>query len=147
MSFLLHPVFTDAEAVANRAYAGKNGNSADRSQRRRLEISRERPEANHWKGSYRAFTNGYARYWTSDSQNFEANPELLATTKYGTRSGVDYWLSHNLYEIADQTTAPNADSKANAITALINSNTDSYGLRRDNYHRIMNAGIFRGIGA
>jgi predicted chitinase len=87
------------------------------------------------------------KYWASDPQNFEANPELLATTKYGTRSGVYYWISHKLYDIADQTTEGNANSKVDEITALINRNTDSYGLRRDNYHRIMKEEIFKGIGS
>jgi predicted chitinase len=141
------PTPGNAEAIANRAYAGKNGNSADVASGDGWKYRGRGLKQTTGRGNYRAFTNGYAQYWDSDSQDFEVNPELLATTKYGTRSGVYYWLSHKLYDIADQTTAVNADSKVDAITALINKNTDSYVLRKNNYHRIMDARIFRDIGA
>ncbi|MDR6485511.1 UNVERIFIED_ORG: putative chitinase [Burkholderia sp. 1988] len=137
----------DAEAIANRAYAGKNGNNVNVASGDGWRYRGRGLKQTTGRGNYRAFTNGYAKYWNSDFQNFEVNPELLATTKYGTRSGVYYWLSHKLYDIADQTTEANADSKVDAITTLINRNTDSYALRRANYHRIMNARIFRGIAA
>jgi predicted chitinase len=141
------PTPANAEAIANRAYAGKNGNSSDVNSGEGWKYRGRGLKQTTGRGNYTAFTNGYVKYWASDPQNFEANPELLATTKYGTRSGVYYWISHKLYDIADQTTEGNANSKVDEITALINRNTDSYGLRRDNYHRIMKEEIFKGIGS
>lgn len=140
------PTPANAEAVANRAYAGKNGNGSDVNCGDGWKYRGRGLKQTTGRANYRAFTTGYVKYWTSDSRDFEVNPELLATTKYGTRSGVYYWISHKLYDIADQTSEGNADSKVDAITALINSGTDSYALRRGNFHRIINEKIFQGAG-
>ncbi|WP_454742825.1 glycoside hydrolase family 19 protein [Cupriavidus necator] len=139
------PTPGNAEAIANRAYENKNGNgvfsSGDGWKYRGRGLKQTTGRAN-----YRDFTRGYSRYWISDAQDFEANPDLLSTTKYGTRSGVYYWLAHELYNIADKTNSGNADAMVNSITALINKNTDSYDERRKNFHKIFEAGIFKDIG-
>ncbi|WP_051156512.1 glycoside hydrolase family 19 protein [Herbaspirillum huttiense] len=140
------PAKGDAEAIANRAYAGKNGNSSDVNSGDGWKYRGRGLKQTTGRGNYKAFTSNYMKYWSSDSQDFEENPDLLSSTRYGTRSGIYFWLSHKLYEIADETNDANSDSKVDAITALINRRTDSYKLRRENYQRIIKNKIFKDIG-
>ncbi len=138
------PSLANGEAVANRAYANNVGNndvpSGDGWRFRGRGFKQTTGRAN-----YRSFTQSYHLYWSDDAHDFVENPDLLSTTRYGTRSGVYYWLSHKLYAIADQT-AGDGGSQIDAITALINKRTDSYSARRENFRKIISARVFGGIG-
>jgi predicted chitinase len=138
------PVAGNAEAIANRAYAGRVGNGAvssgDGWRYRGRGLKQTTGRFN-----YRAFTKGYSQFWVDGSPDFEKNPDLLSTTSFGTRSGVYYWLSHRLFEIADKTTHSNMDEKVDQITAIINKNDDNYAVRRGNFKKIMAIGIFKDI--
>lgn len=130
------------EALANRAYEKKNGNGNVES-------------GDGWKyrgrglkqltgrGNYAAFTRAYSNYWVDDVQDFVANPDLLSSEKYGTRSAIYFWLSNKLSVIADQTTTDNQGDSVNKITEIINKKTDSYDARRQNFSEIWSKRIFR----
>ncbi|QYD71235.1 lytic transglycosylase domain-containing protein [Paraburkholderia edwinii] len=138
------PLAGDAEAIANRAYAGKIGNGAvssgDGWKYRGRGLKQTTGRFN-----YRAFTKDYSRFWADEAPDFERTPDLLSTTSYGTRSGVYYWLAHRLFEIADKTTDSNVNEKVDGITALINKGTDSYDARRGNFKKIMTSRVFRDV--
>jgi len=138
------PVAGNAEAIANRAYAGKNGNggvsSGDGWKYRGRGLKQTTGRFN-----YKAFAKAYSQYWPGDAPDFEKDPDLLSSVTYGTRSGIYYWISHRLFEIADQTTYSNMNERVDGITALINKKTDSYDQRRDNFKWIMRNGVFRDV--
>jgi predicted chitinase len=138
------PAPANASAIANRAYANRNGNgqvaTGDGWKYRGRGLKQTTG-----KGNYTSFNRDYRNYWPDDPQDFVTNPDLLSETKYGTRSGVYFWIAHSLFTIADQATTANAREKVDAITAIINKGTDSYGQRRDNFKKIIDARIFYGV--
>ncbi|MGQ4660513.1 glycoside hydrolase family 19 protein [Lysobacter sp. F6437] len=130
-----HPA--DPQAIANRAYAGRNGNgdlaSGDgwKYQGRGLKQLTGR-------GNYQDFQDAYGTYW-NDSPDFISSPELLAEPKHATRSAVFFWLKHGLYAIADQ---GSEREQVDAITKIINKYTDSYNARWQHFELIWSAGTF-----
>jgi predicted chitinase len=121
-------------AIANRAYANKNGNgdvaSGDGGLYRGRGLKHLTGRAN-----YRSFREYHRNFWLDDV-DFETNPELVSDNYiYVVRSGVYFWLSNNLYLEADK---GDTDSVVNSITSVINSGTDedSKRNRRNNFNMI-----------
>jgi predicted chitinase len=86
------------------------------------------------KSNYREFSIFHEKFW-NEPVNFVDHPELLEDFKYTVRSGVYFWLSHNLANEADKGSSSN---EVDAITRVINQATDSYEERRINFTRIYN---------
>ena len=94
------------------------------------------------RANYREFTNwnkGHENDWPDDVENFEENPDLLLQPKYAARSAAYFWVTRRLPDIADQGATAN---QVNAITAIVNRNTDSYAARVANFEEIYNRGDF-----
>lgn len=132
----------DQEAIANRAYADRNGNgdlaSGDgwRYKGRGLKMTTGR-------ANYRDLRDSYHLVWEGEAPDFVADPDLLATARYAVQSAVFFWIRHNLYSIADR--GPE-DANVDAITRVINRHTSSYDERRAHFSRIWNATIFSPVG-
>jgi len=68
--------------------------------------------------------------------DFVTNPDLVASFPYSVRSAVCFWVSHGLPRLADHGST-NAD--VDAITAVINASTTSYGDRQTNFKAALKA--------
>jgi putative chitinase len=133
-----HPA--DQEAIANRAYADRNGNgnveSGDGWRFRGRGLKQVTGRAN-----YRAFTEDHARM-SGEQIDFEAEPDLLETQRYAVRSALWFWHANDLYLLAD---AGINRAAADSITAIINRGTDSYGQRWDNVRRLSETEVFANV--
>lgn len=133
-----HPA--DQEAIANRAYADRNGNgnveSGDGWRFRGRGLKQVTGRAN-----YRAFTEDHARMF-GEQIDFEAEPDLLGTPRYAVRSALWFWHANNLFLFAD--TGINR-AAADSITEIINPGTDSYGQRWENVRRLSESAVFANI--
>ncbi len=130
------------QAIANRAYANRNGNgdiaSGDGWRYRGRGIFQLTGRAN-----YRAFTRSHAELF-GEEIDFETTPDLVAQPKYAVRSALYFWVDNGLFAIADRGVN---DSAANAITRVINRLTPeaSYRARRDNAKALFRSGVFSSI--
>lgn len=133
-----HPA--DQEAIANRAYADRNGNgdieSGDGWRYRGRGLKQVTGRAN-----YRAFTEDHAKLF-GDLIDFEAEPELLGTPRYAVRSALWFWRANNLFSLAD---AGVNQAAADSITAIINPGTNSYVQRWDNVRDLNGSAVFASI--
>lgn len=133
-----HPA--DQEAIANRAYANRNGNgdidSGDGWRFRGRGLKQLTGRAN-----YRAFTVGHVQMF-GETIDFEESPALLGTPKYAVRSALLFWRSNGLHLLAD---GGITEAVANSITAIINRDTDSYRQRWAFVRNIHDAGIFANV--
>lgn len=133
-----HPA--DQEAIANRAYADRNGNrdveSGDGWRFRGRGLKQVTGRAN-----YRAFTEDHARMF-GEQIDFEAEPDLLGTPRYAVRSALWFWRAHDLFSLAD---AGINRAAADSITAIINPGTDSYGQRWENVRALSESEVFANI--
>ncbi|WP_349921907.1 glycoside hydrolase family 19 protein [Aeromonas veronii] len=120
------------EAIANRAYANRNGNGSVSS-----------GEGWKYRGRGLKQLTGKSNYEIFRQKNLEIhgedvdfinNPDLLSSNpKYALRSAVSFWLSNRLYLKADQ---GDSDDNVDSITAIVNLNTGSYQERKDHFKRI-----------
>lgn len=133
----------DFEAIANGAYGGRaelgNGDyeSGDGWKYRGRGMKQLTGRAN-----YRGFANWNKEHqneWPDEIVNFEENPDLLIQPRYAARSAAYFWVTRGLHQIADQGATAN---QVNAITAIVNLHTDSYGVRVTNFETINNWGDF-----
>jgi putative chitinase len=138
-----HPA--DQAAIANRAYADRNGNgdngngdieSGDGWRFRGRGLKQVTGCAN-----YRAFTEEYARMF-GEQIDFESEPDLLGTPRYAVRSAVWFWRANDLFSLAD---AGINRVAADNITTIINPGTDSYGERWENVRVLSGSHIFANI--
>lgn len=131
------------ETIANTAYAEKNGNGNAESGDGFRYIGRGMKQLSGRK-NYRDFTTGYKSYWPEEKNppDFEANPELVATTKYGTRAGLWYFASKGCASQADKGMNPTASA---GVTQRINPGTDSIEQRYKQSEKIYNSGVFNKI--
>jgi predicted chitinase len=133
-----HPA--DQEAIANRAYADRNGNgdieSGDGWRFRGRGLKQVTGRAN-----YRAFTEDHAKLF-GELIDFEAEPELLGTPRYAVRSALWFWRANNLFSLAD---AGVNQATADSITAIINPGTNSYDQRWDNVRDLNTSAVFANI--
>ncbi|QXX09434.1 hypothetical protein KW548_20670 [Vibrio neptunius] len=94
------------------------------------------------RGNYTAFNKWHAAHqarWPDDIIDAVNNPEILLEVKYATRSAANFWLVNKVYLKAD---AGAEDSAINSVTRAVNSGTDSYKLRRDNFNKLWEAKVF-----
>jgi putative chitinase len=130
----------DPVAIANLAYANRNGNG-------------DAATGDGWnfrgrglfhltgRGNYREFTKWYETAF-GGGVDFEAEPDLASEPMYAARSAIFFWLTNGLPELADSGLT---DEATDAITARINLHTDSYEDRRNFMHDIRDGGQFDGI--
>ncbi|HOZ32101.1 MAG TPA: phage minor head protein [Tabrizicola sp.] len=133
-----HPA--DQEAIANRAYADRNGNggveSGDGWRFRGRGLKQVTGRAN-----YRAFTEDHAQLF-GEWIDFEAEPELLGTPRFAARSALWFWRANDLFTFAD---AGISRAAADSITAIINPGTDSYAERWENVQNLNDSEVFSNV--
>ena len=133
-----HPA--DQEAIANRAYADRNGNggveSGDGWRFRGRGLKQVTGRAN-----YRAFTEDHAQLF-GEWIDFEAEPELLGTPRFAARSALWFWRANDLFTLAD---AGISRAAADSITAIINPGTDSYAERWENVQNLNDSEVFSNV--
>lgn len=133
-----HPA--DQEAIANRAYANRNGNgnveSGDGWRFRGRGLKQVTGRA-----GYRAFTEDHALMF-GEQIDFEVEPDLLGTPRYAARSALWFWRENGLFVFAD---AGINRAAADSITAIINPGTDTYGQRWENVRRLSGSGVFANV--
>jgi putative chitinase len=119
----------DPETIANKIYADRLGNgnqaSGDGWRFRGRGFIQVTGRAN-----YKSVTEQYKKLYVGDDLDFEKTPEKLADFPYNLRSAVCFWVKNNLHTKSD---AGSNDADVNAITAVVNKNTDSYADRRSNF--------------
>lgn len=106
----------DQEAIANHAYAGRIGNgnaaSGDGWRFRGRGIKQLTGRSN-----YADFTTTHTNLW-GEAQDFEANPDLIATdVKYAVRSALGFWVDNGLDGIASGGVTRSA---SHSVTDVIN---------------------------
>lgn len=96
-----------------------------------------------FKSNYATFKEYHNSFWGEDV-DFVQTPDVLHENyKYSVRSGIYFWLSNNLFAEADKGAT---DSAVDAITRIINKDTDSYGKRKEHFKRIFESEqIFKDI--
>ncbi len=77
--------------------------------------------------------------WPDDVIDAINHPEVLLDIKYATRSAVWFWLDKKIANKADD---GNKDKVVDDVTRIINSGTDSYAARRDNFKKLWKAEVF-----
>jgi len=119
------------QQIANKAYANRNGNG---------DIS----TGDGWnfrgrgfiqvtgRNNYATITMQYKKTYGGDGVEFVMNPDLVASFPYTVRSAVCFWVQKRLPVLAD---AGSSDANVDAITAVVNSRTNSYGQRRKNFQQ------------
>ena len=119
------------EAIGNKAYGNRFGNgdvaSGDGFRFRGrgfIQVT--------FRDNYAALANQYKTLYGASDVDFVANPDLVASFPGSVRSAVCFWIQHRLPALADH---GSSDLNVDAITAVINENTPSYGERRDNFHK------------
>jgi putative chitinase len=124
----------DQQAIANNAYASRNGNG-------------DASTGDGWKyrgrgliqvtgrGNYAAIATQYKTLY-ADAADFENSPELLAEFPYSLRSAVCFWIKNGLESLADR---GGADKDVDRITTVVNANTPSKQQRRDNFRKAYSA--------
>ena len=113
-----HPA--DEEAIANRAYAKRNGNGDIESgdgwkyRGRGLIQITGRTQYQHFTDWHRQNSVG----WSSEANlDFTMNCELVGEVKYAVRSAAAYWVDNKMYETADHGAA---EDDVDKITRAIN---------------------------
>ena len=131
---------SDFEAIANFAYGGRkdlgNGEhtSGDGWNFRGRGLKQLTGRYNY--SRFQAWHDQHSAQWPQDRPDFLADPDLLLSMKYATRSAVSFWLNNHLYNIADQ----GSDAQVvNRITAVVNKATASYPQRREHFERFWKA--------
>lgn len=133
----------DQEAIANHAYADRIGNgniaSGDGWRYRGRGIKQLTG-----RGNYRDFTAGHKTLWLED-KDFETDPEVVGTdAKYAVRSGIWFWVNHNLGLSADR---GGTRAAADAISTVVNRYDGDVGFtnRYNNMREILDAGTFENV--
>ncbi|MDR6503410.1 putative chitinase [Burkholderia ambifaria] len=139
-----HPA--NEEAIANRVYAGRDGNGEPGSGDGYRYRGRGMIQLTH-RGGYQRFTKWHkenADAWPKEAAvDFEADPESVGQVKYAVRSACFFWVAHSLYSLADQ---GDAQDVVDSISKVINPGlfkgkpnkmkAESIGGRRENFAEI-----------
>jgi putative chitinase len=117
------------QTIANKVYAGRIGNgnaaSGDGWSFRGRGFKQVTGRAN-----YASTTKRYKLLYPGSAVDFEATPDLMAEFPYNLRAAVCFWIENGLHLLAD---AGFEGEHVDAITRIVNRDTDSYGKRRDNF--------------
>ncbi|MFK4028163.1 hypothetical protein [Stutzerimonas balearica] len=135
----------DFEAIANGAYGGRadlgNGDYSSGDGWKYRGRGLKQLTGRHNYEALTSWHNRLAEHWPTDKDlDFTEQPDLLLTMKYATRSAANFWISNRLYELADKGDCPET---VDAITRLVNLNTDSYQARRANFEKLWSAQILK----
>lgn len=124
----------DQQAIANKAYAGRNGNgnaaSGDGWKYRGRGLIQTTGRSN-----YAAVSASYKRIYGGDV-DFVANPELMESFPYTVRSAVAFWMMSGLDKVADKGDKP---ENVDAVTSIVDNGTSTYADRRKNFTEAYNA--------
>jgi len=82
------------------------------------------------RNNYRAITTQYRKLYAGAAVDFEQNPELVKDFPYSARSAVCFWVMNGLPTVADR---GSGDADVDAVTAVVNAGTNSYGDRRAHF--------------
>ena len=144
------PREADDDAFSGEVIANKVYDDANRSSRTKLGNT-EPGDGWRYRGrglkqltgryNYQEFTTNHASIWGEDV-DFEANPDLLGRPPYAVRSGLFYWLQHDLYEIAEGGISKDVTDR---ITEVINRYTKSKDERWVHVQRIWSERLFRDV--
>ena len=82
--------------------------------------------------------------WPDDIIDAINHPETLLDMKYATRSAAWFWIRNNgeMAKKANKGNTGNTDAIVNEVTGIINSGTDSYEARRNNFKTLWDKGVF-----
>jgi putative chitinase len=123
------------ETIADKVYGGRNGNGDIASGdgwtfrgRGLIQVT--------GRGNYDAITKQCNVLYPGNAVDFVANPDAMASFPGTIRSAVGFWVRNGLPALANQGgTAADVDR----ITRVINSSTDSYAARRQNFALALHA--------
>ena len=133
---------SDFEAIANYAYGarkdlGNDGHASGDGWRFRGRGLKQLTGRYNY-SRFQAWHDQHSAHWPQDRPDFLADPDLLLSMKYATRSAISFWLNNHLYSIADQ----GSDAQVvNRITAVVNKATASYPQRREHFERFWKARV------
>ncbi|WP_454764551.1 glycoside hydrolase family 19 protein [Cupriavidus campinensis] len=133
----------DFEAIANGAYGGQKGlgnggvGSGDGWKYRGRGLKHLTGRYNY--GKFTKWHRANQSWWPDDKVDFELSPDLLLHPKYAARSAAFFWVSSHLAELADKGCAR---KDVDAITEVINAETNSYLRRFNNFMMIWGEGLF-----
>lgn len=123
------------QQIANKAYGNRYGNG-------------DVPSGDGWsfrgrgfiqvtfRSNYATLTTQYETIYGANAADFVVNPDQVASFPHSVRSAVCFWIQHGLPALAD---AGSSDANVDAITAVVNQSTNSYGPRRANFQQAYQA--------
>ncbi len=117
--------------IGNKAYANRIGNGDVASGDGYLFRGRGFIQVTG-RANYATLNAQYGNVYGADGADFVENPDLVASFPDSVRSAVCFWLQHGLPTLAD---LGSSDLNVDAITAVINKGTNSYGERRENFQK------------
>jgi len=132
---------SDYEAIANGAYGGRTelGNrgisSGDGWKYRGRGLKQLTGLHNYT--LFQRWHSKFSAQWPNDHPDFVADPDLLLEMKYAVRSAASFWLSNQLYEIADGGSTPEI---VDSITDVVNKHTKSHSDRRKYFFELWKTG-------
>lgn len=127
------------EAIANKAYGGRNGNTEPGDGWRYKGRGMKQLTGRY---NYRAFTQYANKVW-NDPVDYEEHPELItASTKQVVRSALFFWDFYEAYKKADDGITENASHN---VTNIVNPGTNTKNARYKNLITFFDEKIFSGI--
>ncbi|WP_241211227.1 glycoside hydrolase family 19 protein [Enterobacter ludwigii] len=127
------------EAIANKAYGGRNGNTEPGDGWRYKGRGMKQLTGRY---NYRAFTQYANKVW-GDPVDYEENPELItASTKQVVRSALFFWDFYDAYKKAD---GGITESASHSVTNIVNPGTNTKDARYKNLITFVDEKIFIGI--
>lgn len=119
----------DQPTIANKVYAGRNGNGDAASGDGWSYRGRGLKQVTG-RGNYASTARRYKLLYPGSAVDFEATPDLMAEFPYNLRSAVCFWIENGLHTLADAGSEP---AHVDAITKIMNLYTDSYDARRGHF--------------
>lgn len=127
------------EAIANKAYGGRNGNTEPGDGWRYKGRGMKQLTGRY---NYRAFTQYANKVW-GDPVDYEEHPELItASTKQVVRSALFFWDFYDAYKKAD---GGITESASHSVTNIVNPGTNTKDARYKNLITFVDEKIFIGI--